>query len=243
MPPGWDDDVTDWFETLDDSLWLRPDAGGQEEADFISRCLRLRSGQSVLDAPCGAGRVALPLAKQGLRVVGIDLRRRFVSRGRRRFRRDGLPGDLLEMDLRRIAFVNQFHGVFNWFNSFGYFDDEENADLIHRYARALRPGGRLLIDQVNRERILRDFRPEAVNSGVLYKSRWEKKAQRIHLRRVVDGRDDPRNRSSQRWYTPAQMRALLAEAGLRLEAIYGSIGGESYTRGSRHMITIARKSG
>ena len=39
-----------WFETLEDRFWLRPDEIGAEEAKFIKRALRLRSGQKVLDA-------------------------------------------------------------------------------------------------------------------------------------------------------------------------------------------------
>ena len=61
------------------------------------------------------------------------------------------------MDLRSIEFENEFHAIYNWFNSFGYFSDGENAEVVRRFARALRPGGRLLIDHLNRERILRNF--------------------------------------------------------------------------------------
>ena len=57
--------LDEWFYTLDDALWLRADEEGRDEAAFIKRVLRLRKGQSVLDAPCGAGRVAYHLAKLG----------------------------------------------------------------------------------------------------------------------------------------------------------------------------------
>ena len=164
-------DERDWFKTLHGSLWLRSDEGGEDEADSLRRMLRIRNGQRVLDAPCGAGRVAYHLAKHGVEVVGIDLRSTFINRAKRRFSRDGVQADLRSMDLRSIEFENEFHAIYNWFNSFGYFSDGENADVVRRFARALRPGGRLLIDQLNRERILRNSLPMSVNHGVLF--RWQ----------------------------------------------------------------------
>ena len=232
---------TDWFESLHDDLWLRPDEGGEEEAESLRRLLRVRKGQRLLDAPCGAGRVAHPLARRGVKVVGIDRRRAFVNRARRRFRRDGVDADLRCMDMRAIDFESEFDAVCNWFNSFGYFSDGENADLARRFARALRPGGRLLIDQLNRERILRNFRPVDVKHGVEFRSRWDARNQRIVVRRVIDGIPAEESRSSQRLYTPAQMRGLLAAAGLEVESVFGSLNREPHHRGSDRMIVVARK--
>ena len=234
-------DDRDWFKTLHGSLWLRPDEGGEDEADSLRRMLRIRTGQRVLDAPCGAGRVAYHLAKYGVEVVGIDLRSTFVNRAKRRFSRDGVRADLRSMDLRSVEFENEFHAIYNWFNSFGYFPDSENADVVRRFARALRPGGRLLIDQLNRERILRNFRPVSVNHGVLFRSMWDSREERLIGQRVIDGITDDESRSSQRLYTLSQMRDLLASAGLGVEVVYGSLNCEPYHRGSRQMIVIARK--
>ena len=234
-------DERDWFTTLHDSLWLRPDEGGEEEADSLRRMLCIRKGQRVLDAPCRAGRVAYHLAKHGVKVVGIDLQSTFINRAKRRFRRDGIRADLTIMDLRSIEYENEFHAIYNWFNSFGYFSHGENFDVVRRFSRALRPGGRLLIDQLNREGILRSFHPEDVKHGVLFRSKWDPRTERLHAQRVIDGIAESESGSSQRLYTLSQMRSLLAGAGLDVEIVYGSLDCEPYHRGSRRMIVIARK--
>ena len=231
----------DWFEQLHDSLWLRPDEGGEEEADCLRRMLSIRRGQRVLDAPCGAGRVAFHLANRGVQVVGIDLRKSFIDRAKRRFRREGVKADLRCMDLRAIEFENEFDAVCNWFISFGYFSDRENAEVVRRFSRALRPGGRLLIEQLNRERILRNFRPEEVRDGARFLSRWDRRGERLVAQRVVEGIAEEESWSSQRLYTPSQMHSLPASAGLDLEAVHGSREGEPYRRGSSRMIFVARK--
>ena len=234
-------DKSEWFNTLHDSLWLRPDEGGENEADSLRRILHIRSGQRVLDAPCGAGRVAYHLARQGVEVVGIDLRSTFVKRAKRRFRRKGVQADLRSMDLRSIDFENEFHAIYNWFNSFGYFSDGENIDVVRRFSRALRLGGRLLIDQLNRERILRNFRPVGVRHGVLAQSKWDPREERLIGQCVVDGIAEYESRSSQRLYTLSQMRNLLSSLGLKVENVYGSLNREPYRRGSRQMIVVAHK--
>jgi SAM-dependent methyltransferase len=231
----------DWFETLDDRVWLSPDEMGAEEARFIRRALRLRKGDAVLDAPCGPGRIAFHLARTGCRVTGVDIRPQFVERARRRFREFSLAGDFHVMDLRKLHFSGQFDAIFNWSGSFGYFSDAENAELVRRYAAALRQGGRLLIEQFNRERILRHFIAERVDDGIVTRNRWDRRTQRSIQRRIIGGVEDTRSISSVRWYTPKQMKDLFVQAGLLVEGILGFPDGSQFGRSSGRMVTIGRK--
>jgi SAM-dependent methyltransferase len=234
--------LDEWFYTLDDTLWLRIDEECREEAAFIKRVLRLRKGQSVLDAPCGAGRVAYHLAKMGCWVTGVDLRAAFVERAQRRFLNEDLAGEFKVMDLRHLDFIEDFDGICNWGGSFGYFNDAENLDVLRRYARALQPNGRIVIDQPNREGLLRNFMAEVHPSeGRTYLNRWDKKTQRIITERILDGRNDPGNVSSVRLYTPQQMRLLFEGAGLDLVEMHGSLSGNSFVRSSRRIYFVGRK--
>ena len=230
-----------WYETLVDRVWLPADDGGAEEAEFIKKALRVRKGQVVLDAPCGAGRIAFHLARAGCTVTGVDIRHQFVARARDRFLAARLSGNFLVMDLRKIDFTNEFHGVFNWFGSFGYFSESENSQLIGTYARALRKGGRLLIDQVNRERILRNFISKRQDGNMVTRSYWKRDEHRLVSNRIIDGHKDPKNMSSMRLYTPGQMRDLFKKAGLIVEEIFGSSDGEQFGRSSRRLIIVGRK--
>jgi len=231
-----------WFETFADELWLRPDDVGEAEAHFIRRALRLRKGRRVLDAPCGAGRIAVHLAKAGLAVTGVDLRPQFLRRARVRFRHEGLPGTFQTLDLRRLDFEEEFDGICNWQGSFGYFSDEENADLVRRYARALRKGGRLLIDQVNREFVLRHFRSSQTSEGVTMDNRWDPSSLRIKSVWVKHaGGPAKKNLVSIRLYTPTEMTALFEDAGLRVTRMYGSFLGDHYRRASNRMIVVGKR--
>ena len=72
-------------------------------------------------------------------------------------------------------------------------------------------------------------------------SRWDARQERITVQRVTAGIAEEESRSSQRLYTRAQMRDLLAASGLEVESVYGSLDREPFHRGSDRMIVVARK--
>lgn len=152
-----------------------------------------------------------------------------------------MKGSFAVRDMREIDWCCEFHGIYNWHGSFGYFDDDGNADLVARYARALKPGGRLLIEQLNRERILRNFRREVATEKRVSRNRWNRGRERVESMYFVGGVHAPGDRSSMRLYTPGQMRVLLGDAGLRVEAVYGDLHGTAYSRSGWKMIVVGRK--
>ena len=217
-----------------------------EEARVLRRILRLRKGSRVADVPCGDGRISLELARAGCRVVGVDACEPSIRRARRQFRKAGLPGTFHHGDMRDLGLPREFNAVINWWGSFGYFDDDTNLRVLRGFADILVPGGRVLIDQVNRERVLRQFLKTVSfeNFGVRVTTRnsWDAKRQRINGAWLFErGGKRTHRRSSIRLYTPSQMEALMESAGLTLEFICDGKTGLPFTRGSRRMSAVGRK--
>jgi SAM-dependent methyltransferase len=242
----------DWVYHFDDRFWLLDGPMPPEQAHFIRRALKLRKGHCVLDVPCGAGRTSLALAKLGTEVTGFDLRSKFTNRAKRRFRKEGLPGTFLVGDMRELDFDGEFDGLVNWFGSFGYFPEAENLEVLRRFARAVRPGGRVLVHQVNRERILRDFRKlmrstlrEAGRRGsatLEVRNRWNPKLERIEGTWALHETSKPRSHPmTMRLYTPGQFKRLFERAGLDVEAFYGTWEGAPHSRSSRMTIVVGRR--
>lgn len=227
---------------MDDNFWLPSDEVGGKEASFVLKALHLRSGDAVLDVPCGAGRVAVHLARAGCIVTGLDLRARFVARARQRFRSEGLRGTFRLLDLRKLNVEGRFDGILNWAGSFGYFSESENDQLVTAYVRALRLGGRLLIEQPNREYLLRHFRRIIRIGSLVLRNRWDARAQRVITRRITNGMEDPGNVSTMRLYTPSQMRAVFTRHGLVVEQLQTSLHSDAYPVIPR-MVIVGRKMG
>lgn len=234
--------MSDWFQIFNESLWLKSDDAGEDEAQFLMQALHLHTGDRVLDLPCGAGRVAVHLAKAGCRVTDMDRNPNFVARAQRRFTDEGLEGEFRTLDMRHVDDVEAFDAIYNWSGSFGYCTDAENRDVLRRMATALTPGGRLLIDQPNREWLLRHFQPTIITPTHTMHTRWEMPTQRFETtyRTQHEGKTQE-SHLSMRLYTPAQFRRLYAGAGLTVEAIYGRKDGSPYTRASRRVMVVGRK--
>jgi len=231
----------EWFANFDQHFGLKGDETGQDEAAFIMRVLGLRKGRPVLDIACGAGRVAFHLAQTGCLVTGIDLTRAYINRARKRFAEAGLSGMFIQRDMRTLDFDGQFDAAFNWQGSFGFFSDSENLDVLVRMARAVRPGGRVLIDQPNREYILRHFRTSNRHTTVRSRTRWNRRSQRAETW-FVDNATGESWSMSIRLYTVSQFRKLFAAAGLTLVGTCGDLNGGPYSRSSRRIYVVGSRS-
>src|SRR5262249_3892779 len=131
------------------------DADYGREVDFIEESLGLASGAAILDLACGTGRHAVELSKRGYQVVGYDLSLAMLARASDEAQEHGQKSNFLQGDMREMGFEETFDGIMCWNTSFGFFDEEKNLAVLQNMRRALKKGGQLLLDVVNRDSIAR----------------------------------------------------------------------------------------
>jgi len=242
-----------WYNRFFDGVYSRV-LGAQfdhecndREAAMIKRLLKARKGQKVLDVPCGKGRITIPLAKLGLEMTGADLTESFLRSAKRCAKKEGADIRFLRSDMRNIDFEGAFHAAFNWFGSFGYFSDEDNLLFCRKVFKALKPGGRFLVEGPNKSFIETHFRANVEHriGGVLIKvrNRWDTKGERIRGSWTFitkDGRREQK-KTDMRIFNAAEMRALLRSAGFREITFHGRPSLARFTRHSKRLIAVARK--
>jgi SAM-dependent methyltransferase len=94
-------------------------------------------------------------------VVGLDAAAPVLAHARARAADEDLSVSFVQGDMRALTFEGRFDLVLVMNSSVGFFDDAANAAVIAGCARALAPGGRLLLQCINPYQIeayLRDFR-------------------------------------------------------------------------------------
>jgi SAM-dependent methyltransferase len=123
----------------------------RREVDFIEERLGMEKGAVILDLACGPGQHAVEMASRGYSVVGYDLSLAMLARASDEAQERGQKLNFLQGDMRDMAFEEMFDAVYCWATSFGYFEEEKNADVLGRIHRALRSGGMLLLDVINRD--------------------------------------------------------------------------------------------
>jgi ubiquinone/menaquinone biosynthesis C-methylase UbiE len=245
--------MPEWFEAFFDGLYGRVLAGSfdevksREQAAMIRAVLNLRKGQRVLDIPCGMGRITLPLARAGLRMTGVDITKSYVRRAAALAKKKRLNARFVAEDMRRIDFDGEFDAAVNWFTSIGYFSDKDELEFCRRVFRALKCGGRFLVEAINKTWVDAHFsrnHPEQTVGGVRI-------GQQV-LRRARDGRVRVLwtfrrgNRAERRvlvvrHYDGPALRKLLRAAGFRDVRFFGRPPLGRLTRHSRRLIAVAVK--
>lgn len=243
-----------WFEEVFDEDYLRtlPFMTPEQtlrEVDFIQASLKVPAGGTVLDIGCGYGRHAIELVQRGLNVTGIDLSLPLLIRAADESQRRAVSVNFVHTDMRELAFDREFDGAYCLLTSFGYFDEETNLRVAEGIARALKPGGRLLIDVINRDYVVSDLPTRLWWEGdgcvVLEEVDFNFNTSRILSRRSVvfeDGRQLEQE-ISVRAYSLHELGRLIRNAGFRVLEVSGSFPtrGSFFGATSRQIILLAEK--
>jgi SAM-dependent methyltransferase len=243
-----------WFEEVFDEDYLRtlPFMTAEQtlkEVSFIEESLEARGGAEILDVACGYGRHAIELVQRGLKITGLDLSLPLLIRAADESQRRSLSVNFVHADMREMAFEQQFDGAYCVLTSFGYFDEDTNLRVAEGIARALKPGGRLLLDVVNRDYVVGDLPTrvwwEGTGCVVLEEVDFNFHTSRIVTRRSVvfeDGRQLEQE-ISVRAYSLHELGRLLRQAGFRVIDISGSLAtrGRFFGSASRNIIILAEK--
>ena len=228
---------------------LLTDENSEAEAEFVMRALGLKLGDRVLDLCCGIGRHAVPLARAGLEVTGLDMSEDYLDMASSAARGAGVEVRLVQGDMREIPFRGEFDAVVNMFTAFGYFDSEvDDQRVIDGAAAALRPGGRLLLDLLNRDWVAANYvRSESRerDNGTIYREQrnFDPVAGRNHVEFTITSPNGAQRKVSHhiRLYVATEISRMLDRAGLTLWRSYGGYEGTLLSVETRRMILVARK--
>lgn len=116
----------------------------------------------VLDLGCGYGRIALPLAKLGYDVDGIDIRRDMIDDAKRRAKRAGQSIRYTVGDMRALPFEDRsFDRIVCLWNTFNHLMSRaEQVATIRESFRVLAPGGRAFFETMNGDSTLHQENPD-----------------------------------------------------------------------------------
>ena len=241
-------DVDWWasfFHGLALDLWRAavPEEVTATQAEFLEEALSVPAGASVLDVPCGNGRLALALAKKGYRLTGVDIAPEFIDEARSR---DPGPRWICG-DMRELPAGEPFDAAYCWGNSFGYLDDQGNADFVDAVGRCLRPGALFILEvgaiaetlfpQLEDEKTyeIGDIRMDLRNHH-------DARQGRLHTEYTFSrGGESETKTGCQRVYTAGEVSRMLEHAGFRVETLYGGVDRSPLKIGSPHLIAVGRK--
>ncbi|MEX0594042.1 MAG: class I SAM-dependent methyltransferase [Balneolaceae bacterium] len=230
----------DWFEEWFDSplyelIYADRNQGEAERlTEFIRQVIPPSTWPRVMDLGCGRGRHSISLARHGYNVLGLDLSEASIRTARRRADEQEVEGVQFVVGDMRKPFSGTVDAVVNLFTSFGYFhDDQENRQVVSNIHRMLRPGGRVLIDFLNANRVRTSYVPEEEGEyeDIQYTIRRYERDQSIHKEIHFRGAEPGQTRSYKervKLYGLPWFQEVFTSVGLRLMKTYGNYGGSAF---------------
>jgi len=221
--------------------------GAPGQVDAVIQLLDLKETDiCILDMPCGYGRHANIFAKRGFHVTGIDNSEGFLKIARE----DKSSGnvDYICQDMREIDYDSEFDVVMILSGSFGYFSDEDNEKVIRAVAKALKPGGMFIMDNLSRDHHMISFNTQVVcrmnddfmiddNSFDFISGRHKCK------RTIIRNGKHKEYEFFIRLYNINELRAMGEKYGLILKHTYGDWKGNPYDMRARRQIVVFGKEG
>jgi SAM-dependent methyltransferase len=202
-----------------------------------------RAGGPVVELAVGTGRIAVPTAAEGIRVIGVDSSPGMLEVFRERAQLAGVA-ELLDLRLGDLAdppVEKRVRIVTCPFRSYLHLlSDEERLGALRAARELLVPGGRLVFDV---------FAPGADDIAETH-ARWLEREPGIFERADWDTRERTLTLSVRgesgattfvlAWLSPDEWRALLERAGFQVIGCFGWFDRRPY-RGGEDTVWIARK--
>jgi len=200
-------------------------------------------GGPVVELGVGTGRIAVPIAQAGIRVIGVDASERMLEVCRETAAQAEVE-ELLDLrlgDLRRPPVDERVRLAICPFRAFLHLaDDGERLEGLEAARELLVPGGRLVfdvftpsradIDETNARWIERE-------PGIFERADWDEQNRSLTL--AVRG-PEGESTLALAWTSPTEWADLIRLAGFRVEACYGWFDRRPYT-GGEDTVWVARR--
>jgi SAM-dependent methyltransferase len=227
---------------------------GAAELNFYLAEARGRAGE-VLELGCGTGRLAIPLAREGQRVTGLDLSSAMLAHASNKAAAANVAVKFVRGDIRAFEIENRKFGlIFIALNSLLHLHSAKDIVTCFRaVTRHLAPGGAFIFDVFNPSlTMLTRRKGERYSAGTgLHPALGE-----LTVQETFDY-DAASQVNRQTWYWsapgkpdflvhplnlrsifPQEMPLLIESGGLRLTARYGDFDRSAFVSESRHQICV-----
>lgn len=221
---------------------------------WIIDMLALKAGNTVLDLGCGPGLYASRFARTGLQVTGVDYSRISVDYASQYASEHNLHIQYRYQNYLELDDENLYDVVILIYGDFCPLDPQQRATLLKNVNRALKPGGKFVLDVTTREHRRKHGNKNnwyAVESGfwklgphLVLEEGFDYPEQSIWLDQYTVIEKDGKVSIYRNWfqdYIPETITEELALGGFSVESLWSDLTGMQYSPDGEWIGIVARK--
>lgn len=238
-PSSYGDSIAGMYDD-----WVEVVLGARNTSDAVACLFALAGDAPVLELGIGTGRLALPLAASGLRVIGIDASPRMLEK--LRAKPGGAELEVIVGDFADVAVDGEFSLVFVAFNTlFALLTQDDQVRCFDNVARRLAPGGCFVVEAFVPDLGRFDRHQRAavthleLDSVALEFARHDPVDQRVDSQTVLLSERGIRlHPVSLRYAWPSELDLMAELAGLRLRSRWAGWDRRPFTSASESHVSV-----
>lgn len=219
------------------------------ETDFLVKYLKLKKIDVILDVAAGYCRHHSLLLKKKFNVVALDKNITFLKSALRGKQASSAVKKLINADMRQLPFKDEsFDKIFLLFNSFGYFCDEENINVLTEIHRVLKRNGLFLLDLPDKKTVLESIETSPIasywdeNFEVIEEWKYGKKDKILHNKtEFIIKNKSYKTEFYIRLYACSEIKKMLRACDFTIEDVFGEFDGSPYNNTATKMIFLVKK--
>ncbi len=230
----------------------RPETIDKEVKNLVSSGV-VKKGDNMLDLGCGPGLYASRLARQGIKVTGIDFSERSLNYAIAQAKEQRLDIRYRLLNFFDLGYASEFDAVLQAYGEIGTFSDVKRDELFTKIHRSLKPGGTFIFDVTTPSL---KMSPGPHNQWYITDGGFWRPGRHLTLEMQYDYPEenvsvsqyivmDEKKTSVYRiWnhnYTPESLRPVLEKAGFRIVHTWNDLTGTPYQEGGEWLAIAARK--
>ena len=242
----------DWHRDFFGGLWLEVQRqsfaaeDNKEIIESITGILQLPEASTILDVPCGDGRIALELAARGFELSGVERHPEMMQRAMSAATERGLDIRWHQQDMWEMDAGANFAAALCLWTSLGYGSRAQDQQFLDAVGRNLAADGLFLFETHVYETLLSDFEERVWRwaGDVLVAEQREFDTEDGRL--LTDwtfsrGGEQERKQSAIQLYTSRELDSMLGLAGMKTVASWGSWDLDAFEVGAPILIQLAQK--
>ncbi|MFS0780688.1 class I SAM-dependent methyltransferase [Bacillus sp. 1P06AnD] len=246
-------------EYNDPILYDKENEGYMPEMPLLLKWAEKEEEGAIIDLACGTGRMTLPMASLGYRIIGVDRHKTMLEAAKSKAEEAGLAIEWVRQDCTSLHLTAPSHFMYSVGNSFQHFlTNDDQDELLKSVNRHLYMNGTFIFDtrfpsreelmQPPTEEYWKSYTDAGMTVDVYTVSEYDDLEQIQHyitIRKYCDAAGmilrESRTSIKLRYTYPKEMERLLKNHGFEIVHVYNGWNESALSNDCYQMVYVCRK--